>query len=330
MKDDLEEYGWDANHSRIPVAKSRTPNDRPIANQMTNESISSQITTQSYNGMDNSPGKENFPLVDSDFKLKNSFVQTSNVKPQKNDCNHYLDANKAIDISFSDDTKSEAFFRDIMLSSQQMPISQNTFSLSPKPIAQKRNSLKTVANTGFSLAISPSIKSAIIPEYSNQIKFSKCNLSPIERVNSDLNVINDIDLDLTLKSLQFDKTLTPSKIPYPSETNQNKCFAGLEEANYTPPAPIQPPFHHQTMPTLANQHKSPIRRSLSSDPPPLPPKAKHLIQNHIPLPPPRPRPPSGKHHYLVGINQNDNNLMRNIDQITDKSNKSNKSNISFV
>jgi len=344
IMDDLEEWGWDANSTRIPAAlnkTTRTPNDQPFPFRMIDDSLlneESVVTVNTSNApnidIDDSPGKENhFPTP------RNQVYQSSNSKPVRDDCDNYLATQN--NISFSDDSKSEAFFRDVMLSSQHiLPINQISFSLSPKPIAKKPNSVKTTIKTNFSLGVVKAPTQTTTPSvqrYNSEIKFSQCNLSPIERVNSNQNlVINDIDLDATLKSMQFsnnktlsniespqfDKTLTPSKVPYPlNSNNEQNILLEMDVANYTPPTPIQGPLNHQTMPTLANSHKSPIRR-LSSLPPPLPPKASHLERGAPP------RPPNSKHYsavnYLIDGNHTDNCFIRNIDQITEKTN------ISFV
>lgn len=301
LKDDLEEWGWDCRSSRLPVAvdKKRTANScdmNPM--QILNASSLYDKCDRSDDRTDssgNSPEKENrYPTHSLESALKTR--RGSNPKDGLYDCN----------ISFSDDTKSEAFFRDLMLSSQHMPVQKESLSMTPK---LQKTCAKTLSNNsqtnGFSNhSVKPIPHSRTIN--SNKDKnISECDLSPIERLNSRPNLINDIDLDVTLKSIQMynmrnETPLTPSGVPYPSPLSA-EAMSDLSPPNFTPPAPL----------TRGQLAMTP------SSPPPLPPKA--VLRDRGPPP----RPPIGRlavsNHLLANSTQNKNSFVQNIDQIIDSS-----------
>ena len=125
LKDDLEEWGWDCRSSRVPVAvdKNRATDDsKPM--HLLNESIFDK-TDRLDESLTNSPEKENRfpqPSVDSISTAIKMIRDVEKTDSRFNDCN----------ISFSDDTKSEAFFRELMLSSQHKPVKTESVSLTPK------------------------------------------------------------------------------------------------------------------------------------------------------------------------------------------------------
>ena len=302
IKDDLEEWGWDCRSSRVPVAvdKSRATDDsKPI--RVLNDSTFDK-TDRSDDSLTNSPEKENrFPQPVDSISTAIKLIRDAEQKDSRfNDCN----------ISFSDDTKSEAFFRELMLSSQHKPAVTDSVSLTSKLNATQKSCAKSVSN---SQTVKPIPRTSVKGQYNSNIDIES-ELSPIERYSSRPNLINDIDLDATLKSIQLynmrnDMTLTPTTIPYPSPMNDT--IVDLSAANFTPPPSLQ-------VMQVNKQHKPPLA---TPNPPPLPPKAAQRERG------PPPRPPISRHsvnsHLISGNNQNKNSFVRNIDQIID-------SNISFV
>ena len=314
LKDDLEEWGWDCRSSRVPVAvdKKRLASDDNKPIRSLNDSIFDTKTDRSDDSSTNSPEKENrFPQpvdsISSALKLIRDVEQKG-----INECN----------MSFSDDTKSEAFFRELMLSSQHKPLTES-LSLTPKLNPSQKSCAKSVSNSQTSsLSVKPIPRTSIKSHYNSNsgvnkdMDLNECDLSPIERFNSRPNIINDIDLDVTLKSIQLynmrnDMTLTANTIPYPSPMT-TESIVDLSVPNFTPPTPVQ------TMPLTSKQHKQ-LGLTSPTSPPPLPPKPMQRG--------PPPRPPIARHlvntHLISGNNQNVNSFVRNIDQIID-------SNISFV
>ena len=304
LKDDLEEWGWDCRSSRLPVAvdKKRSSNGSDLspmqilsASALYDKSDRSEDRSESTG---NSPEKENrYPTHSLESALKTR--RGSNPKESLYDCN----------ISFSDDTKSEAFFRNLMLSSQHMPVQKESLSLTPK---LQKTCAKTVSNSQSNGVPNHSVKPIPHSRTINSNKdtnISECDLSPIERLNSRPSLINDIDLDATLKSIQLynmrnDIALTPSAIPYPPSI-ATEAIDDLSPPNFTPPAPL-------SRGQLA---------TTPSSPPPLPPKAMQRDRG------PPPRPPISRlavnNHLLANSTQNKNCFVQNIDQIID-------SNVSFV
>lgn len=95
----------------------------------------------------------------------------------------------------------------------------------------------------------------------------------------------DLDMDVTLKvHPSSDDSLSPSRIPYPSDMNTT---LHVDEANYSPPPPLE--GANKSSPDVPYP-QVPLRR-ISCEPPPVPPKA--LSRG------PPPRPPSRQ---LMNIN----------------------------
>lgn len=322
FKDDLDEWGWDAIKSKMPVAL--------------HEKISKFGSIQKFNRIDNNGSTEDQSqtkfrfidyeavfvekkLEDSNGKSMNSIEKDKSVCHVKTVDSFSKDKSachmKAVDSfskeilandSFTTENKSDSFFQVIMRASQHVPDENiNTkSSFSPATIKQS-----LTANEQLQINTNPKPKPRTIlfsSNYKDKIKFSNCNLSPIEPSKSATNlstnsltksnqfVINDIDLDATLLSLKKSdlKSLTPTLsssstrdlTSIPSSLKLTKDYYNysslyLEKENY------YHLNHHTNSPAnICCDIKKPPLRKLPSDPPPLPPKAK--------LRGPPPRPPS--------------------------------------
>ena len=309
FKDDLDEWGWDAIKSKMPVAL--------------HEKISKFDSIKKFNRIDNngstedqSPTKLRFIDYEAVFIEKKpedsngKSISMNSIEKDKSVCHVKAVDSFPKDIiandSFSTENKSDSFFQVIMRASQHVPDENiNTkSSFSPTTIKQSLTS-----NEQLQMNTNPKPKPRTIlfsSNYKDKIKFSNCNLSPIEPSKSATNlstnsltksnqfVINDIDLDATLLSLKKSdlKSLTPTLsssstrdlTSIPSSLKLTKDYYNysslyLEKENY------YHLNHHTNSPAnICCDIKKPPLRKLPSDPPPLPPKAK--------LRGPPPRPPS--------------------------------------
>ncbi|XP_054158920.1 uncharacterized protein LOC128957215 [Oppia nitens] len=346
ISDDLEEWGWDCASSRLPVAvagESRggvgagtpqlqrpppLPPIRVLSDSLLEKSMDDDNDDDndgddcSSNHNNNADEKENLPvLMLTPAPLPQQALPNTPADSSRQMITAAAANNPSVtaNISFSDDTKSEQFFRDLLLAAQHMPVQSPLKSSAkcqvPNIAAAPNHRLSSVntkclnSNNYGNTAIDPNniAESMATSCESPSVTYSRHQTATADRPLPlpPPHIINDIDLDATLRSIQLYHNLRQNSDKTHSHSQQMTgsspidCRLNTSVPNFTPP---QPPVRTTIMPAAMTKHYKPISGGGGLQlAPPLPPKPSDIVRGERGPPPPRP-PSSRQSIYTVVAN----------------------------